>query len=166
MNMEESTALPSPVSKDSQQLRRLVIWNRIWIGLAVLLTLSLAGRWVDQQIFTEIHKLHITWTAQGDLDFSSLSDGPFIVTHLVKVQPIEPTPSVAELPIPIVIIDSAGAILKKSDFESLSWFSYLHEPHPAPIAGTQVIAFYYRPLRTGPTLERFSVNTGPTEISK
>ena len=138
------------MSTDDQQLRRLLVWNRVWIGLAVLLMLGLVGRWGLQQVHDEHYALRVSWTEEGDLRFRSPSDGPFIVTHLVKVEPVEPTRSVAKLREPIVIIDSWGATLKKSEFESLTWLSYLGEPHPSPAAGTKLIAFYYRPLQTEP----------------
>ena len=146
------TATADSNDSDRRQLRRLVLWNRLWIAAAVLLTLGLLGGWVIQTAVDRVNSLRVSWTESGDLRFRSISDGPFIVTHLLKVEPVEPTPSVAKLREPIVIIDSAGAVLKRTDFENLNWFSYLNEPHPRAAVGTEVIAFYYRPLRTGSSM--------------
>jgi hypothetical protein len=140
---------------NDNQLRRLMLWNRFWLGLFMVLLvggggLSWFNRFVDN-VDNNVRALKVSWIADGGIKFSSSSDGPFVVTHLVKVARSEQEKSVARLSQPIVIVDSAGATLSKSEFDKLSWHGYQGDAQSSPAAGTAITAFYYKPVVTKPS---------------
>jgi hypothetical protein len=140
------------MSPDDQQLRRLVRWNRIWLGLFIVVVACLVGMsWLNRFVERDLLGLEVSWTEEGGIRLRSATDGPFVVTHLSKVARGEPEKSTALLSPPIVIVDSAGATLSKTEFSKLKWYGYLGEDHPSPVAGTPIIGFYYKPLVTKPS---------------
>ncbi len=136
---------------NDNQLRRLIIWNRLWLGLFMVLLISWGGLSWANRIYSDMRALRVSWRSGGDIKFSSASDGPFVITHLATVARSEQEKSVARLSQPIVVVDSAGATLSKSEVEKLKWHGYRGAAQPSPAAGTAIVAFYYRPLVTKPS---------------
>jgi hypothetical protein len=137
---------------DYRQIQRLIFWNRLSIVLLITLSVGLIGvSWFNRYVEKELRALRVYWTEEGGIELRCASDGPFVVTHLSVVSRGEPEKSVARLSPPIVIIDSAGATLSKSDFEKLKWYGYLGDERPAPAADTAIVAFYSKPISTRPS---------------
>lgn len=126
-------------------LRRLMIWNRFWCALILLSALS----WGLLTAHHKMCELRVRWGDDDGLRFSAMCDGPFVITHLQKLsQSNEGEKAVAELPQPIVIFDSHGAIIAKSELDKLVWLDiYGHKTTP-PAAGAKISAIYYKPSRT------------------
>src|SRR4051794_38523588 len=100
---------------------RLEGWNRILIGLLVFALICYFGNICLNYLFSDIHKLSVTWDPNGEIRLFSASDGPFVVTHLVVRGSNEGEKAVATLPKPLAVIDSAGARLKAEDASKLVW---------------------------------------------
>src|SRR4028118_18775 len=130
---------------DDKKIRRLVIWNRIWLVLLVLALVSFAGSAWLGSTFSRARALSATWLPSGEVRLSSASDGPFVVTHLVKYGHDEGEKAVARLPQPIAIVDSAGATIEKDVIAKLAWVNIFGEPVPAPNVGSNIEVLYYRP---------------------
>jgi hypothetical protein len=137
------------MSVNDTQVRRLVVWNRLWLGLFIAVLLGWAGvLWINHFIENHVRAIRVYWMDDGGIKLSSSSDGPFVVTHLAKVATSEQEKSVVRLSPPIVIVDSFGAIISKSEFDGLKWHGYMGDAHPPPAVGTAIQAFYYKPLVT------------------
>jgi hypothetical protein len=132
------------MAQDDQQLRRLAQWNSFWLSVAVLVATWAIFRYVwDDQLALEVE-----WTEEQGLRFRSGTDGPFVVTHLSKVSKGEHEKATAQLLPPIVIVDSVGATLSKSEFDKSKWQDYLGNPLASPPVGTPIVGLYYKPLVT------------------
>jgi hypothetical protein len=123
----------------------------LFIALSVgLIGVSWFNRYAEN-VESRARALRVYRTDDGGIKLGSASDGPFVVTHLSVVSRREPEKSVARLSPPIVIVDSAGATLSKSDFERLKWYGYLGDERGAPAVGTAIVAFYSEPISTRPS---------------
>ena len=101
--------------------------------------------------FHELEKLRMSplrmmRLSDGSVSFSSWSDGPFVVTHLVKYADHEGDKAVAPLPQPMAIIDSHGATLTAEEVSKLRWVNIFGEPTRAPALTNELNALYSRPL--------------------
>jgi hypothetical protein len=144
---------------DAEQIRRVVIWNRLWLSLLVAAGAAWTCRALIGRIQADVRQLRVAWTGDG-LALYSQSDGPFVVTHLVRWGAHDSEKAVARLPEPIAIIDSRGALVGRDTYEKLIWRNTAGDPVPAPPVGAPVGALYYRPEATdppaGPRMERAS----------
>lgn len=136
------------MSDQEKQLYRLVRWNRLWLVLLILLVLGFTGLFCVKKVLKNVYSLHVAW--HGDaLHVYSGKDGPFVITHLVKLGNSEY--AAAQLPHPVTIIDSRGHYFSKVDIESLEWIGTSGKQQSPPAVGTDVKAFYFIPLETEPT---------------
>jgi hypothetical protein len=124
-----------------RQMRRLLLWNRFWLSLLIMTALAwgvhsfIAAETQDTYTLTE------RWDGQG-LKLSALTDGPFVITHLVDRR----TRSWAALPSPIAVVDSHGVYIPINDVKKLHWQDYLGQPCPFPATNARITALYYRSL--------------------
>jgi hypothetical protein len=137
-------------SPDNREMRRLVWWNRFWLGLLLLATMAWGANTLLDRARAGVRELRVRWD-DGGLNLTSASDGPFVVTHLVRIgTATEAEKAVADLPTPIAIIDSGGAYIKREAYRKLTWRNFLGDPVPSPPEGAPIRALYYRPLATPP----------------
>ena len=126
---------------DNREIRRLVWWNRLWLALVLAgaLVWLLAARL--EQVSNPPVKV---WWQGQDLQFGSMSDGPFVVTHLVIHHAGHAPEAVALLPEPVVISESGRKTLHQSAWRKLRWNGYSGNPVPSPEASAPIRALYYR----------------------
>ena len=135
--------------EENWQIRKLQLWNRFWVCLLVIATLTWAGKhFIDAQT-RDLYTLHDTWDGQG-LKLSAMSDGPFVVTHLVDRY----SKTWAALPRPVAVVNSHGAYIPVEEMQKLYWQDYLDQPCPFPLKNADIKALYYLPLTTNRIGER------------
>jgi hypothetical protein len=137
---------------DKVTVRRLVVWNRFWLGLLVLALLLWLGRWLIHGSDWLPTLLRVVWH-NGGLALTTWSDGPFVVTHLIldgREAADESQKAVAQLSTPVVIIDSKGANISPEEVKKLIWNDTTGRSISPPREGAPIRALYYRPLRTPP----------------
>lgn len=130
---------------NEQRIQRLELWNRGLIFLLALIVLGGVGFVLDHKIQSSIRSLKVEWKPSGEIKFSSPSDGPLVVTHLVKYGDTEAEKRVARLPRLLAIVDSAGAQISGDEAKSLVWINIYGQPVAAPKAGTKIGALYLSP---------------------
>lgn len=138
---------------DAATVRRLLFWNRFWLGLLLASAVLGASLRLLRNSIRSTHQLRVAWSNDGGLSFSSVSDGPFVVTHLIlggREAETEGKKAVAELPRPVAIIDSRGASLSPEQLGKLTWRDISGRPISPPGEGAPIRALYYRPLSTPP----------------
>jgi hypothetical protein len=133
------------MTAQDKQIVRLIRWNRLWLLVLLLLLLAAVARFYYNSVIKDVYSLHATWGG-NTLHVHSAKDGPFVVTHLVKLEEY----AVAQLPRPITIIDSRGHYFSKSDIDKLDWIGSQGDKQAPPAVGTDVKAFYFVPLETAP----------------
>ncbi len=142
--------MPDKTSQE-KHITRLVWWNRLWLILLLLIFLGFAARFYVKSVLKDIYSLNVEWS--GDtLHVFSVKDGPFVVTHLVKLRSRDGEYAAALLPDPVTIIDSRGHHFSKADIDRLEWIGTSGEKQAAPTVGAKVKAFYFIPLETAPNL--------------
>lgn len=126
------------------QIRRLMWWNQLWIGLLTIGAILGGGYYyLARSTYSAMYELKSEWSSTG-LRLNASSDGPFVVTHLVYKGFV----SWAALPKPLAIIDSGGAYIPIKDIQKLDWRDNANEPCEPPKQFTEVEVLYYRPLAT------------------
>lgn len=128
-----------------ERIRRLEIWNRVWFGLLVFSVLGFAANSWLNSMRADLRALSIRWQTDGSVQFSSASDGPFVVTHLVKYGNSKREMALARLLQPLAIIESGGATISKGDVAKLVWVNTYGQSVTAPKDGIQIKALYFRP---------------------
>ena len=125
-------------------VRRLVRLNWLWGTLVVGLALISAAKWELNRIWTDLERIHVIRQEDGGVTFSSSSDGPFVVTHLVYKHWY-----VARLPEPVVMLESGRSTVSRAVVKKLIWRETREgskvalPPQDAPLA-----IFYYKAQRT------------------
>jgi hypothetical protein len=130
-----------------EQIRRLLLWNEIWATLlCVLLIVGAAFLWARYQLEERHHALTLSWDG-ADVRLYAGSDGPFVVTHLVRYgDGVTVDTAVAALPEPLAIMSSGGRRIPASVMQQFVWRSTRSDEQVAgPPAGAPLRAFYYRP---------------------
>jgi hypothetical protein len=90
-----------------------------------------------------------TVRGDGSFVFVSISDGPFVITHLARYGANEGDKATACLAKPICITDSNGARLSYANFNRLEWHSAItDEIVPRPSVEDKVVAIYYRATKS------------------
>lgn len=135
---------------DEREVRRLIGWNRLWLALLLVGAVAWGAQhmWIQERL--ETRALRMRW-GEGGLKLYSASDGPFLVTHLVRLPGMDADKAVARLPDPLAIIDSGGAVVTREAYRKLVWRNYLGTPVAAPAEGSPLHALYTRPQYTPPT---------------
>jgi hypothetical protein len=98
--------------------------------------------------FRNYQGLRAVWTEEGELALRSISDGPFVVTHLQLIAGKESNKAVAAIDPPLAIMDSHGAVMTAGQLKALKWVDILGRPAPPPPVGAPISAWFYRPDRT------------------
>jgi hypothetical protein len=62
-----------------KEIRRLLAWNRFWLGLLVLGCVGVAAGQFLRHVQEDLRTLELQWDTDGGLRLYSSSDGPFIV---------------------------------------------------------------------------------------
>ena len=141
------------MSNQDKQILRLIRWNRFWLLVLWLLLLALGCLFcvksVIKNIRKDVYSLRATWHG-NTLHVHSVKDGPFVVTHLVKLRSPHGEYAAAQLPSPITIIDSRGHYFSKAEIDSLEWIGISGEEQVPPAVGAKVETFYFIPLETAP----------------
>src|SRR5437762_3510214 len=89
----------------------LIVALGVWWGIRFL-----------QQSLQHGQRLRTFWTPNG-LHIVSTTDGPWVVTHLVKMRTEREEFAVAQLPTPVTNIDSRGEYFTTNLMQSLTWVS-------------------------------------------
>ncbi len=125
------------------ELRRLVLWNRMFfVGF---LLLGLAGMSVGllHNLKNDIHGVETSWTRDRDgkdmLRITSMR-GPKLITHLVEVS--SDIYAGSSLPDPIFILDSEGASIDFATLQGLEWRNESGSKESPPAAGAVIRALY------------------------
>jgi len=134
---------------DERDVRRLIWWNRLWLALLLVGAICWGAQRLLDQVKTNTRALNIRWL-DGGLKLSSVSDGPFLVTHLVGLPGHDAGKLIAQLPTPLAIIDSGGAKITRDDYRKLVWKNYTGTRVAAPAEGAPLRALYVRPVYSEP----------------
>ena len=120
---------------------------------ASLLVLALLGGVVlilARQQLHEFERPHVAWD-KDSLYLYSAKDGPLFITHLVKLQAGTNEYAVAQLPVPVTVIDSRGQLFSTGLMHSLTWVTLSGATTAPPVVGHPMKAFYFVPEQTKPT---------------
>lgn len=139
---------------DNRDVRRLAWWNRVWASLLLIGAICWGWSAALNRAREATHRLSVHWR-DGGLTLRSASDGPFLVTHLALIgAPNEAEKAVAQLPVPLAIIDSGGAVISQETYRKLVWKNFLGNPVPPPQPGSPLRALYTRPVYSEPATNR------------
>jgi len=146
--MSASDETPSAI--EIRALRRRLFWVELWPILAA--ALLIVGSVVFWQVRAAEHLIRTpqAWrTADGGLRIATISDAPFVVTHLLgkspNGSPDEWPQALAELKKPLVIADSGGGEVTAAELRALVWRSRATgQPVRPPAPGARLTACYYR----------------------
>lgn len=135
-----------------------MIWSVIrlrytWIPKLFLLLLigcvgaSIGIAYVYTFQSSRVEQLRVVWQKNGTLRLVSVSDGPFVVTHLTVYGTTEADKAVCTFTQPIAIVDSKGYSINTSEWRALVWRSAITQQiAKTPTIGSSLRALYYRPL--------------------
>jgi hypothetical protein len=115
--------------------------------LIVLLTigfLAVAAIAVVRHQMTEMFRPKAAW-GTSTLHVYSAKDGPWIITHLIKLRDGTNEYAVAQLPAPVTIIDSRGEHFTTNFLQSLTWITHSGDTSAPPAVGHPMKAFYFVP---------------------
>jgi hypothetical protein len=98
----------------------------------------------------EVYRLRAAWGAES-LHIYSAKDGPWVITHLVKMRAGTNEYAVAQLPSPVTIIDSRGERFSTGFIHSLTWVTPSGSTSAPPLVGHPMSAFYFVPEQTETT---------------
>jgi len=121
-----------------RRVRTLERWNGFWKLVVVLALAGLAGNHFLLSATRNTRALSGQTTAEG-LRLRSVSDGPFLVTHLYYWGGGGASKRVAALPEPLMIIDSGGARIPRQQLQRLRWKNSLGEEDSAPPADGEIL---------------------------
>jgi hypothetical protein len=124
-----------------REIRRLVIWNRLWLAGLILVSVWYGAARLIASAQASLYQLRPSWDGEV-LRLTAPSDGPFVVTHLVN----RSNQSTAPLPHPLGYIESHGVYITGDEYKKLEWRSMYGEKIAGPPVGAKVTALYYRPL--------------------
>ncbi|HEX7469350.1 MAG TPA: hypothetical protein VF437_01245 [Verrucomicrobiae bacterium] len=98
----------------------------------------------------EVYRLRAAWGAES-LHIYSAKDGPWVITHLVKMRAGTNEYAVAQLPSPVTIIDSREERFSTGFIHSLTWVTPSGSTSAPPLVGHPMSAFYFVPEQTETT---------------
>jgi hypothetical protein len=119
-------------------------------AMIILLTATLliaAGVVTIRHQIAEEFRPKATWGTET-LHLWSAKDGPWIITHLVKLREGTNEYAVARLPCPALVIDSRGEIFTTNFLQSLDWITHSGTTSSPPTYGHPMKAFYFVPEAT------------------
>lgn len=114
-----------------QQIQKLIAWNIFWLVFLAVCFLGCGLFGWGYSALNNATSLKLRTTDSGDLRFSSGSDGPFIITHLITYES-EWGRAAAALPEPIAFYDSGGVSITRKEIQSLNWINSQGDSVKAP----------------------------------
>lgn len=137
--------------QNTKRIRYLTRLTHFYLALIIGGAIIWGVRYQITKIRTGIEKINVTWEVDGAITFKTMSDGPFVIVALVAPVPPGTAPNIiAELPKPIVIVESTNITLTKKEVGQLIWYERLNrEKVAAPTKDAPVKALYYKALSTG-----------------
>jgi hypothetical protein len=118
--------------------------HKVMITLLTIAILAAAAAVVVRHQMTEMFRLKATW-GTSTLHVYSAKDGPWVITHLIKLRDGTNEYAVAQLPSPATIFDSRGEHFTTNFLQSLSWITHSGATSPPPVIGHPMKAFYFVP---------------------
>ena len=136
--------------QNTKRIRYLTRLTHFYLALIIGGAVVWGFNYSIKKIRTHIEKITVTHEADGAITFQTMSDGPFIIVALVAPVPPGTAPNIiAELPKPIVIVESTSITLTKKEVDQLIWYERLNrEKVAAPTKDAPVKALYYKALST------------------
>jgi hypothetical protein len=121
---------------------------RVFIGLIILVMLVTAGILLLRTTFENMYQLSADWSGE-QIHVYSMSDGPWLVTHLVAYQTNGYYwRAIAQLPSPVTITDSAGHYFSRQEIDKLQWVDTKGEKEAPPAVGENVGVMYIIPAES------------------
>jgi hypothetical protein len=118
---------------------------KITIWILALVALGASACLIIYGMTQHVSRLQASWDGDS-LHIYSAKDGPWIVTHLVQLRPNSRFyDSIAQLPVPVTIIDSRGEHFPLGSMQSLPWIDHSGARVAPPKAGQPMSAFYFAP---------------------
>ena len=121
--------------------------QKVAIILLSVAFVAALGVVIVRQKFTETFRPRTAW-GTGSLHICSPKDGPWVVTHLVKLPDGTNEYAIAQLPSPATIIDSRGEHFTTNFLQSLTWITHSGSTSAPPAIGHPMKAFYFVPEET------------------
>jgi hypothetical protein len=117
------------------------------IVLLSIVVIAAAGTLIVRQLSAETFRPRAAWRTDS-LHIYSAKDGPWVVTHLIKLPSGTNEYAVAQLPSPATIIDSRGEHFTSNFLQSLTWITHSGSTAAPPVIGHPMKAFYLVPQET------------------
>ncbi len=124
-----------------EQVIKLLWWNKFWMSMLIFVVVDAVLVFWGFSVINNIQSLKMS-VSGNEVNFSSSSDGPFVVTHFFD---FSSGAIYAELPKPKLYFDSGGMLLTKEELGALQWRTKYGEDCPAPASLNSVRAVYSRP---------------------
>lgn len=118
--------------------------QKLTLALLAIAFLAVAAVQVCRQQGKEMMRPRVTWD-ENTLRVSSPKDGPWVITHLIKLRDGASEYAVARLPAPATIIDSRGERYTLESIQALPWITRSGATSPPPAIGHPMKAFYFVP---------------------
>lgn len=127
-----------------EQMKRLALWNRVWLTLSVVLALAWGFGRVVEHVFEDSSTVKSSWDGET-LRFSSLQ-GRVVISHLQSYSAERLVG--ARLPTPLFILDSGPVTVDPTTWKALEWRDDAGSVQPPPPVGAPVKGLYTRLERT------------------
>jgi hypothetical protein len=121
--------------------------QKLMITLLTIAFVAFLGVMLIRHQIREMFRLRAAWDTSS-LHVYSAKDGPWVITHLVKLGSETNQYAVAQLPSPATIIDSRGEHFTTNFMQSLTWITLSGSTSAPPTFGDPMRAFYYVPEQT------------------
>ena len=132
------------MSKENTDFQKLTRWNAFWRTLLLISVGCIVVILIFQYLDKRRGQLHGSWR-EDSFHVFSITDGPFIVTHLfIPWQDNQPS-TVAQLNPPVTIIDSRGHHFTMEQISSMTWIDASGKQLAPPAIGSPLKTFYIVP---------------------
>jgi len=116
-------------------------WNEFWVCLLLFSVLIGGGFFWAASAHFNLKDLRMSTSVEGSLHFSSTSDGPFVLTHLIAG---DGSKGCAVFRKPLLFRDSRGMQISRKEMDALQWLDLQHQVVSAPKDTSRISAVYYR----------------------
>ena len=124
--------------------------QKVLVSLLAIALLGCVVFIIARQQIQEFERPRVSWGTDY-LQIYSAKDGPLFITHLVKLQAGTNEYAVAQLPVPVTVIDSRGQLFSTGLMHSHTWVTPSGATTAPPVVGHPMKAFYFVPEQTKPT---------------
>ena len=118
--------------------------QKVLIAMLTIAFLAVMAILVVRRQMTEMFRPKVDWRT-STLHVWSAKDGPWVITHLIKLRDGTNEYAIAQLPSPATIIDSRGEHFTTNFLQSLPWITHSGATSPPPVIGHPMKAFYFVP---------------------